>query len=108
MNRWFTSLLLLSFAAAPLRAAEPPACVPWRPQYLCLCPEYCCKPLPPVDCGVCTTEACYDRKSLPCWGLNVRYCDDCYQPKPEPCRLPTPLCPGFGKEAKPNPFVLRR
>jgi hypothetical protein len=65
---------------------------PFTPHYLCLCPPYCPKPMPCIDCCYKCCPDCYCPKPMPC--PNPCYdcvCDD-YCPKPMPCRFPQPLC----------------
>ena len=65
---------------------------PFTPHYLCLCPPYCPKPMPCVDCCYKCCPDCYCSKPMPC--PNPCYkctCDD-YCAKPMPCRFPQPLC----------------
>lgn len=65
---------------------------PFTPHYLCLCPPYCPKPMPCVDCCYKCCPDCYCPKPMPC--PNPCYectCDD-YCAKPMPCRFPQPLC----------------
>jgi len=76
--------------APATRAAQPAA--PFTPHYLCLCPPYCPKPMPCVDCCYKCCPDCYCPKPMPC--PNPCYnctCDD-YCAKPMPCRFPQPLC----------------
>lgn len=64
----------------------------FTPHYLCLCPPYCPKPMPCVDCCYKCCPDCYCPKPMPC--PNPCYdcvCDD-YCAKPMPCRFPQPLC----------------
>lgn len=80
--------------AAVRTYAKPPAAVgtSFTPHYLCLCPPYCPKPMPCVDCCYKCCPDCYCPKPMPC--PNPCYdcvCDD-YCPKPMPCRFPQPLC----------------
>jgi len=80
-------------ATAPMPAKKRVAQgAPFTPHYLCLCPPYCPKPMPCVDCCYKCCPDCYCPKPMPC--PNPCYdcvCDD-YCAKPMPCRFPQPLC----------------
>jgi hypothetical protein len=85
-------------AVAPKTAGAKQSCcpagraAPFTPHYLCLCPTYCPKPMPCVDCCYKCCPDCYCPKPMPC--PNPCYdctCDD-YCSKPMPCPFPQPLC----------------
>lgn len=86
-----------SKAATPAPATSPRPASSARvsaftPHYLCLCPPYCPKPEPCVDCCYKCCPDCYCAKPMPC--PNPCYkcvCDD-YCAKPMPCNFPQPLC----------------
>ncbi|WP_428306813.1 hypothetical protein [Lacipirellula sp.] len=89
-------------------AAMQPAGVgaPFTPHYLCLCPPYCGKPMPCVDCCYKCCPDCYCSKPMPC--PNPCYnctCDD-YCAKPMPCNFPKPLCGPCGPCRKSEPCPL--
>ena len=103
-----TLVVLAAVNEEPVAAADQPATVaapapmqakrraaqgaPFTPHYLCLCPPYCQKPMPCVDCCYKCCPDCYCPKPMPC--PNPCYncvCDD-YCAKPMPCRFPQPLC----------------
>jgi hypothetical protein len=107
--------------AAPVAPVPPPAApvvkqpavmqpaavgAPFTPHYLCLCPPYCCKPMPCVDCCYKCCPDCYCSKPMPC--PNPCYnctCDD-YCAKPMPCNFPKPLCGPCGPCRKSEPCPL--
>lgn len=79
---------------------------PFTPHYLCLCPPYCGKPMPCVDCCYKCCPDCYCSKPMPC--PNPCYncvCDD-YCAKPMPCKFPQPLCGPCGPCRKTEPCPL--
>lgn len=85
-----TATMTATAQAPATRATQPAA--PFTPHYLCLCPPYCQKPMPCVDCCYKCCPDCYCPKPMPC--PNPCYkctCDD-YCAKPMPCRFPQPLC----------------
>ena len=65
---------------------------PFTPHYLCLCPPYCPKPEPCVDCCYKCCPDCYCSKPMPCPNPCYRCTCDDYCGKPLPCRFPQPLC----------------
>lgn len=79
---------------------------PFTPHYLCLCPPYCGKPMPCVDCCYKCCPDRYCSKPMPC--PNPCYdcvCDD-YCAKPMPCKFPQPLCGPCGPCRKTEPCPL--
>lgn len=90
------------------RAVAQPAAsgAPFTPHYLCLCPPYCGKPMPCMDCCYKCCPDCYCSKPMPC--PNPCYncvCDD-YCAKPMPCKFPQPLCGPCGPCRKTEPCPL--
>ena len=86
-------------AMASATIAQPAACVPcspsasaFTPHYLCLCPPYCQKPEPCVDCSYKCCPDCYCSKPMPCPNPCYRGLCDNYCAKPMPCNFPQPLC----------------
>ena len=94
-------------APAPVKVKQPAAgWAPFTPHYLCLCPPYCGKPMPCVDCCYKCCPDCYCSKPMPC--PNPCYdcvCDD-YCAKPMPCKFPQPLCGPCGPCRKTEPCPL--
>jgi hypothetical protein len=92
-------ILFVACVAAGASCAQgaektPPSHTSCVPRYLCICPSYCCKPMPKVCWDYAARCDDYCAKPLPCLCYPcVKYGCDTYDCKPLPCCYPKAPCP---------------